>query len=124
MLGTIIIFAIAIVVGMVGEIIKKLVGAKAGDPGWRGVYFVTFRAHGLIAGALLAVGLWSLGLPLPEFFGTDIGGAILVGLLAGGIAMIGYDVLYEGVRAWIRHQLAAAERRSGPPAAGGTSERP
>lgn len=98
--------AITLVVGMVGEIVKKLVGAKAGDPGWRGVYYVTFRAHALLAGGGLAVGLWALGLPIPQIFGDSIGGALLLGMLAGGIAMIAYDVIVEGVRQWIRHQLA------------------
>jgi hypothetical protein len=107
--------AISLVVGMIGEIAKKLVGAKAGDPGWRGVYFVTFRAHALVAGGGLTVALWQLGLPMPQIFGDDVGGAILVGMLAGAIAMVAYDVIVEGVRQWIRHQLAVRGATSPAP---------
>lgn len=118
MAETIVIVAVALVIGMIGEIAKKLVGAKAGDPGWKGVYFVTFRAHGLVAGAGLMLALWAQGLPLPEFFGEGAGGAVLAGLFAGGLAMIGYDVLYEGVRGWLRHKLAVTERTSMRPPPG------
>lgn len=101
---------ISMVIGMTGQVMKQLIGAKAGDTGWRGVYFVTFRAHALVAGAALTAGLWYLGLPLPAALGTELGGAIAHGLFAGMLAMVAYDVLYKGVRAVVQHRLAQLAR--------------
>ncbi len=91
------ILAAAFVIGMAGEVAKKLIGAKAGDKGWRGVYHVTLPWHALLVGAAVGAAGHPIGIPVPEVFGADLGGAVLAFTLAGGLSMIAYQAIKSGL---------------------------
>lgn len=98
--------ALILIVGGLGEVAKQLVGAKAGDAGWRGVYYVTYRAHGIFVGAVLAALAHSTagtGINVPESFGTSLAGAIVWGAASGGAAMALYTSTVGVIRARIKH---------------------
>ena len=83
-----------LVIGTAGEIAKKLILGdpkampKSGYPGLKGVYFVTYKAHGIFVGA--ALGLIP-GLPMTEALATDgVAGSVMMYGGAGALAMIAY----------------------------------
>lgn len=106
------IIVLALVIGTLGEVTKRLVKAKAGDKGWRGVYYVTLPAHPMIVGALIGLVPW---LPIPEGLvkeGYEFAGRLGTGLLAGAVCKIGYD----GIVATARRMLGqGTARESAPP---------
>lgn len=77
--------AAMLIIATLGEIAKKLVlGPKSkwpaeGFKGLKGVYWVTYKAHAIVAGVLgAALGSLVGGLPVPEMFVTDgLAGAML-----------------------------------------------
>ncbi len=93
----------ALIIGIAGEVVKKLVGAKAGDPGVKGLYFVTYKAHGVIVGAAMGVAGHPMGLPTPAAFGTGMAGAVLAYAVAGGIAMVAYQSIVGSLKNAIEH---------------------
>jgi hypothetical protein len=106
---------------MMGEIVKKLVlrgpMPKTGWPGWRGVYYVTYRAHALAVGAGFGAGCAALTIPFPALFGGSVAGGALAGAFAGGVAMVGYATIVKTIQAAIRQVgLRLGARESTPPA--------
>lgn len=100
-MSDIVTLALALALGTIGEVFKNLVNAKAGDTGWRGVYYVTLRLHAIVAG--LVAGLAFHGsVAIPEQFGVTLRGYALWGAYCGGLAMVGYDVFVGIVRARIK----------------------
>lgn len=97
------ILAAALIIGMFGEVMKKLVGAKPGDPGLKGVYIVTYKVHALIVGALMGLGGSYIGLPVPEVFGTALGGSVLAYTASGGVAMVGYSSIVGTIKSTLAH---------------------
>lgn len=98
--------ALILIIGGLGEVAKSIVGAKAGDAGWRGVYYVTYRAHGIFVGALLAALAHSSaagGVDVPLSFGTGVFGAVLWGAASGGASMALYTSTIGVIRARIKH---------------------
>jgi len=99
----------ALAIGLGGEVAKKLTGAKAGDAGWRGVYFVTLPVHAPIIGALLglasvAVNGWlGLSAPTSDAFAEGLG-PVLFYSGAGVLASLCYvsivRVIKRAVAAW------------------------
>jgi len=88
----------AIVIGMLGEVAKKLVRAKAGDKGWRGVYYATYRAHAIVVGAGIgALSCAGIDLPVGEGF-AEGAGPVLYYACSGALAMIGYDAIVKTIR--------------------------
>ena len=88
----------AIVIGTLGEVAKNLVRAKAGDKGWRGVYYVTYRAHAILVGASLgALSFAGIELPVAEGF-SEGGGPVLFYACSGALAMIGYDSIVKTLK--------------------------
>ena len=88
----------AIVIGTLGEVVKNLVRAKAGDKGWRGVYFVTYRAHAILVGASLgALCFAGVELPVAEGF-AEGAGPVLFYACSGALAMIGYDAIVKTIK--------------------------
>jgi len=100
------ILASAFIIGMLGEVAKKLSGAKHGDTGWRGVYIVTFKAHALLVGALIGLGGHFIGLPVPEVFGESLGGTVLAYAASGGVAMVAYSSIVGTIKSFISHMGA------------------
>lgn len=83
------------IIGMIGETFKKLIlrgpMPKAGWPGWQGVYFITYKMHALLCGAIFGIFLFKAEIPWPkDVFGTSLGAAVLAGTFAGGVAMVAY----------------------------------
>lgn len=108
------------IIGMLGEIVKKLVlrGKMPADgwPGWRGVYYVTYRAHALAVGAGMGTGCAALGIPLPGLFGPTLAGGALAGAFAGGVAMVAYAGIVKTIQAAVRQVgLRVGARESDPP---------
>jgi len=93
----------AFIIGMLGEVAKKLVNAKPGDKGLKGVYIVTYKAHALFVGALLGLALFGLKGPVPEVFGVECGGYVLAYATAGGIAMVGYASIVGVIKSAIEN---------------------
>lgn len=64
---------------------------------------MTYKAHALVVGALVG-GLGSfIGLPVPEAFGSELGGSILAYTFAGGVAMVAYPSIVGTIRNTIEH---------------------
>lgn len=124
------IIVLALTLGTLGEIAKRVIKAKAGDRGWRGVYYVTLPAHPVLAGLLigLAAGCAALAgypvLPIPDGLskeGFEFAGALGTGTLAGVVCKVGYD----GIVATAKRLLGQpAARASSPPPGAGAGEEP
>ena len=84
---------LAFVIGTMGEVAKRAIRAKAGDTGWKGLYYVSMPAHPILVGALIGLIPW---LPIPEALtkeGHEFAGRLGTGVLSGVLCKIGYDVL-------------------------------
>jgi Flp pilus assembly pilin Flp len=83
-----------LIIGLAGQVAKKLI---LGDPddmpkngyrGFKGVYYVTYKAHAVIVGAM---GGMIPGLPVTEAMETDgMAGSVMFYAGAGALAMIVY----------------------------------
>jgi H+/Cl- antiporter ClcA len=107
LLASPIIIVLALVIGTLGEVSKRMIKAKAGDKGWRGVYFVTLPAHPVIVGALIGLVPW---LPTPDELakpGHEFASRLGTGLLAGMVCKVGYD----GIVSTLKRSLGQATAR-------------
>lgn len=105
----------ALIIGTFGEITKRLVSAKAGDKGWRGVWYVTLPAHPVIIGLLLGLIPW---LPVPEALtkeGYEFAGRLGTYALAGVVCKLGYDTIISTMRRQIGQGPARAATIAPPP---------
>lgn len=110
-----IIIIMALVIGTMGEVAKRTISAKAGDKGWKGVYYVSLPAHPVIVGALFGLIPW---LPVPEELtkeGYEFWGRLGAGILSGVVCKVGYDMIVSTVRRMLGQ---AGARSSTPPPAG------
>lgn len=97
----------AFIIGTLGEVAKGLARAKAGDTGWRGVFYVTYKAHGLFAGAFGAIPLHEAGVQIPELFGgTSLVSYMIWGATFGALAMVGYTMSVGLLKSWFKHKQA------------------
>lgn len=74
---------VAFILGVIGDVMKRLVIPKGNPPvlkGWRGVFRVTLPLHPVLAGA--ALGLLA-GMPCPENFCTNATSRMLYFAAAG-----------------------------------------
>lgn len=94
--------------GMVYEATKRSVGAKAGDPGFKGVFFVWGRVCLIPLGCVLGVAGHYSGIPIHDLFGEATGGAALAGGLSAGVAALGYSQIIGIAKARLRHKAAKA----------------
>lgn len=92
--------------GMVYEATKRSVGAKAGDPGFKGVFFVWGRVALIPLGILLGVAGHYTGIPIHEAFGEEVGGGILAGGASACVAALGYSQIIGIAKARLRHKAA------------------
>lgn len=110
-----IIIIMALVIGTLGEVAKRVISAKAGDTGWKGIYYVTLPAHPVVAGALLGLIPW---LPVPDELtkaGYEFWGRLGAGILSGVVCKVAYDLIISTVRRMLGQKEA---RESNPPPAG------
>jgi len=98
--------AAIIVIGMICEIIRRLVlgprkERKNGEPytGWREVYNTLYKAQAILFGALIGL---IPGMPIPEsFHGDGVGGAILNYAGNGAASMLVYTLLVSNAKSYI-----------------------
>jgi len=103
-----IVIVLALVIGTLGEVAKRTINAKAGDKGWRGVYFVTLPAHPVFVGALIGLVPW---LPTPDALtkpGHEFAARLGTGVLAGMVCKVGYD----GIVSTAKRLLGQASARN------------
>lgn len=111
-----IIVIIALVIGTGGEVAKRTVKAKAGDTGWKGVYYVTIPAHPVLVGILIGLIPW---LPIPEQLtkeGYEFFGRLGTGILGGVVCKVGYDLIISTVRRLLGQKDARTGASDPPPA--------
>lgn len=90
-------------IGMGGSVARRLV---LGDdkipldqlPHAKKLYKATLPLHAMSVGAGLGFVGHRFGLPVPDAFGTEVGGEVLAYALSGGIAVIGYDSIVKTIR--------------------------
>jgi hypothetical protein len=116
-----VLLVVPFIIGMLGEVVKQLVlpgkMPEAGWTGWRGVYFVTYKAHALAIGALAGLLAAWVNIPWPkEVFGEGAGGGALAFCFSGGVAM----VAYAGIVGVIKNLVKLVGARTGAAAGGGS----
>jgi len=107
----------ALVLGTLGEVSKRTISAKAGDKGWRGVYYVTLPAHAVILGGLIGLIPW---LPVPDELtkpGYEFAGRLGTGVLSGVVCKVGYDLIISTIRRMLSQGRGATASGSNPPPA-------
>lgn len=102
-----IIIITALVIGTAGEVTKRLVRAKAGDKGWKGVFHVTLPAHPVIVGLLIGFIPWLPSVDALTKEGFELAGRVGTYALAGVLCKIGYDTLVSTVQRALRQKAAA-----------------
>jgi hypothetical protein len=95
---------IFVVTGTLMKAMNATIRAKAGDSGFKGIWFVWKRLFLLPIGAALG----SLGpmLELSTPFGDGMGYSILEGVLAAFVAGQAYDMIVGSAKAKLKHKLA------------------
>jgi hypothetical protein len=91
-------------VGLLLEATKRTIGAKAGDPGFKGFFYVWKRVLVLPLGA----GLGALGslVPIPTALGEGLGYGVLTGLLGAGAVALAYDQVVGSLKSRVKHLAA------------------
>lgn len=91
------------IIGLSGQTARRIALGKdkptkaevAALVGWRKWYYLTFTWHALLVGFLFGIAAFYLGIPVPDIFGTAVGGSMLAGTLSGGISIIAYDTIVK-----------------------------
>lgn len=99
--ATVAIFALT---GALVQAINMSTGAKAGDPGLKGVWFVWQRVFIPVLGGLLGLAGFLLDLASP--LGPEVGYCVANGIVAGWIASGFYDLIWGSRKAWGKHAAA------------------
>lgn len=81
----------ALAIGTFGEVTKNLVGAKRGDKGWRGVFYVTLPAHPVLAGMLVGLIPWLPPIDALVKEGYEAAARFGTYTLAGIVCKLSYD---------------------------------
>ncbi len=95
---------IFVVTGLFMKAMNTTIGAKPGDKGIKGVWYVWKRFFLLPIGAGFGALIPMLGMSTP--FGDGIGNGILAGILAAFVAGQSYDMIVGSWKARTRHVLA------------------
>jgi len=94
------------IIGMGGKVARNIVlnekSLKNGLKGWRWFYKTTLPLHAMGVGAILGFFAPRTGLPIPEVFGTEVGGSILAYTMSGGVAVVGYDSIVKTLKTIIQ----------------------
>ena len=93
------ILVVPFIIGMGGEVSKKLI-VPEGDSakGWRRIFWITFPLHAMIAGALLGIPIYKFGVPIPSVFGTELLGSVLASTMSGAISTVGYGSIVKSLK--------------------------
>jgi hypothetical protein len=91
--------AIMLVVGAIGEMVQKLIAAKGGDQGWRGVYYVTKAYHPIfVCAAVFAI---VVDVPLFDGVSSTITNRVISGAGLGALTMVAYELTVKTIRKFI-----------------------
>jgi hypothetical protein len=90
------------------EAMNRTVGAKPGDHGLRGVWYVWRRWALVLMGAGLGAGTSALGMHTP--IGDGLGYNILNGVVAAFVAANAYELIVGSAKAKLKHRLARESR--------------
>jgi hypothetical protein len=99
---------IYILTGTLMQALNVSIGAKAGDPGFKGVWFVWRRWFIVLLGIGLGALAPLMGLSSP--LGEGWGYSVLDGLVAAWAASGTYDATLKTLKARVEHMLAKRER--------------
>lgn len=111
-----VVIILALVLGTLGEVSKRSISAKAGDTGWKGIYYVTLPAHAVILGGLCGLIPW---LPIPDELvkpGYEFAGRLGTGVLSGVVCKVGYDLIISTVRRMLGQRGGGTGSNPPPPA--------
>lgn len=100
---------IFIITGALMQSLNLTIGGKAGDRGFRGIYYTWKRTLLLPIGAGLGACAPLLGLSSP--FGDGVGAGIVDGLIAATVAGQAYSIVIGSLKARMRHRLAQDEKK-------------
>jgi hypothetical protein len=95
---------IFLVTGTLMQALNMSIGAKAGDPGFKGVWFVWKRFFLIILGVGLGALIPLLGLSSP--IGEGYGPGIINGLVASFAAGTFYEIIVGSAKASLQHRIA------------------
>ena len=95
-----------VLTGGLYEATKRTIRAKAGDPGFKGFFYVWGQYLLMPIGGALGAGGHELGIPMHDAFGGEMGGAILAGVIAAAFASHIYSMVVGGVKSKVQHKLA------------------
>lgn len=96
--------AIYLLTGTVVQALNMTIRAKAGDPGFKGVWYVWRRTFIVLFGLGLGALAYLIGLASP--IGDGIGYNLLDGLIASWAASGTYDAAVGTVKARVAHLIA------------------
>ena len=116
LLASPIIVVIALSIGTLGEVAKRVVKADEASTGWRRAYYITLPAHPVLMG--LTVGLFPW-LPIPDGLvkeGFEDAGRLFTGILGGVVCKVGYDGIVATAKRLLGQPATAAARATKPPA--------
>lgn len=99
----VVLLVVPLIIGMAGQVAQRLVGAKRGDPGWRGIYVVTVPWHAMLVGAGVGFAMFKLQGPIPEVFGSAVGGYLLAYTMSGAVSIVGYDTIVKVFKNFLDH---------------------
>jgi hypothetical protein len=95
---------IFVLVGALMQALNKTIGAKEGDHGFKGVWYVWKRVLVMPLGGGLGALLGVLDMTTP--FGEGTGYGVLAGILAAAAAGQIYESVIGAFKAHVRHKLA------------------
>lgn len=101
--------AIFITTGLLMEALNRTIQGKAGDPGFKGVWYVWKRFFLVVVGALLGLVTFLLDVESPT--GSGIGHNLVDGVVAAFAAGQFYELIIGTVKARLKHQLAQAPEK-------------
>lgn len=114
LLSSPIIIVIALALGTLGEVAKRVVKADEASTGWRRAYYITLPAHPVLMG--LAIGLFPW-LPIPDGLvkeGFEAAGRLFTGILGGVVCKVGYDGIVATAKRLLGQPAGAVAARVAP----------
>ena len=100
------VLGIFLVTGAIFQAAKTSIGAKAGDKGFKGVWYVWGRTFLFPIGMLLGWLASLMSIPAPAAFGEAPGAHILAGLLAAALAGFAYNQIVGVIKRRLEHKAA------------------
>lgn len=110
-----IVIILALLLGIMGEVAKRSISARAGDKGWKGAYYATLPAHPVVVGGLIGLIPW---LPVPDELakpGYEYAGRLGTGILSGVVCQVGYDLIVSTIKRILSQGRGTGSDSNPPP---------